>query len=324
LTQSPRPPRPRLDPDLLTSLAHGLLRHALPQLPLARASRVQHCRGVRPALGCRVLAGGDPARGRARPALHAYLCRADERRQPAGQCAARPRRGPRRSRGHRAGATARDRHCAPGGEPAGRHCDAAVGPVRARCAGVPPAGQRGGGRRLRRQHRRNPGRPAAAVPGAAPPDYRGGAGRRRPRVEPAAGARLGTVHAGGHPGRGPGGADLHQRDHRPPERRAHPARGADRQPAGFRRLAELVPAGRRRVLVAGRLGLDRRPDGCAAADAVLRLPDRQLPRPLQPGQGAGADAAPWRDQQFPVPDGAQDDDALGGLARSRGCGCARS
>ena len=40
---------------------------------------------------------------------------------------------------------------------------------------------------------------------------------------------------------------------------------------------ELVPAGRRRVLVARRLGLDRRPDGRAAADALLRPRDRRLP-----------------------------------------------
>ena len=76
----------------------------------------------------------------------------------------------------------------------------------------------------------------------------------------------------------------------PPKGALMPHCGADRQPARLRRVAELVPAAGRRVLVAGRLGMDRRADGRAAADAVLRLPDRR-----RPGQGRLRRFSPnWR------------------------------
>ena len=47
----------------------------------------------------------------------------------------------------------------------------------------------------------------------------------------------------------------------------------------------------KRVLVARGLGVDRRPDGCAAADAVLRPRDHRLPGALRSDQGVRADAA---------------------------------
>ena len=50
---------------------------------------------------------------------------------------------------------------------------------------------------------------------------------------------------------------------------------------GLRPLARRLSAAGRSVLVAGRLGVDRRPHGCAAADAVLRPADRRLPRALR-------------------------------------------
>ena len=61
-----------------------------------------------------------------------------------------------------------------------------------------------------------------------------------------------------------GGADLHQRHDRPAQGRADPAPRADRQPAGLRLQPELVPGHRQcGVLVARRLGVDRRLDGRA-------------------------------------------------------------
>ena len=50
---------------------------------------------------------------------------------------------------------------------------------------------------------------------------------------------------------------------------------------GFVHSHDGYPRDGRPVLVAGRLGVDRRPHGRAAADALLRPADRRLPRPLR-------------------------------------------
>jgi hypothetical protein len=67
-------------------------------------------------------------------------------------------------------------------------------------------------------------------------------------------------------------------------------------------------AGDQVFLVARRLGVDGRPDGCAAAHALLRPHHRRLPGPLRAREGLRADAAPPRHAHLPVPHGAEGDD----------------
>ena len=81
-----------------------------------------------------------------------------------------------------------------------------------------------------------------------------------------------AFHAGRHRGRRPGADHLHQRHHRPAQGRAQGAPRDDRQRAGVRALARLLPAAGRHVLVAGRLGVDRRADGRAAAGVAFGVP----------------------------------------------------
>ena len=83
-------------------------------------------------------------------------------------------------------------------------------------------------------------------------------------------------------------ARVHQRHHRAAQGRADAAAMPARQPSRIRVFARPVSAARRRVLVAGRLGLDRRAHGRAAADAVFRLPHRRLSRALRSGARACA------------------------------------
>ena len=110
---------------------------------------------------------------------------------------------------------------------------------------------------------------------------------------------------------------LHERHHRPAEGRADAASLPDRQPAGLRAFARRLSAAGRRVLVAGRLGVDRRSDGRAAAHAVFRPADRRLPRPLRPRARVPADGEIPDPQRVPVPDGAQaDDESVSAAARS--------
>jgi acyl-CoA synthetase (AMP-forming)/AMP-acid ligase II len=71
----------------------------------------------------------------------------------------------------------------------------------------------------------------------------------------------------------------------------------------------------RRVLVSGRLGLDRRADGCAAAQPVLRPAHRCLQRALQPRAGLQPDGRAGRDAHLFVPHGAQGHDE--GLSRAQ-------
>ena len=112
----------------------------------------------------------------------------------------------------------------------------------------------------------------------------------------------------GHEADRSGAPGLHERHDGPAQGRADAALVPDRQPAGLHLLARRLPAAGRRVLVAGRLGLDRRPDGRAAAHAALRPADRRLSRPLRSGARVPPDRALSGAQHLPVPDGAQADD----------------
>ena len=152
---------------------------------------------------------------------------------------------------------------------------------------------------------------------------RGRRGRRpgRRRLERRARRGIGDLRAGRDRRRRCRGADLHQRHHRPAQRRADPAPRADRQPQRLCLQPELVwlrwhgqyvVGGR--FLEPGRLGLDRRADGCALADALFRPRDRRLPGPLRARDGVRADAAPRRDPHVPVPDRAEGDDEGGARA----------
>src|SRR5439155_8308432 len=76
--------------------------------------------------------------------------------------------------------------------------------------------------------------------------------------------------------------DLHQWHDRTPQGCADAATVSARQPARVCLLARYFPAGRRPVLVARGLGMDRRPHGCAAADALLRAPHPGLSGAVRP------------------------------------------
>jgi hypothetical protein len=111
--------------------------------------------------------------------------------------------------------------------------------------------------------------------------------RRRARevdhaVRDAAGERVAAVRSRRDESNGPGGAGLHERHDRSAHGGADAAAVPARQPAGIHAFARRLSAARRPLLVAGRLGVDRRPDGRAAAGAVLRPADRRLPRPVRP------------------------------------------
>ena len=123
-------------------------------------------------------------------------------------------------------------------------------------------------------------RPQSGIRGGAGP----GAGRRSSPATPQADEAAVLIYTSGTTGQ-PKGALI-------------AAPRPDRQPERFRLQPELVrfrPGARRLrlrggVLVAGRLGLDRRPDGRLAADPVFRPAHRGLERPLQPADGVRTDA----------------------------------
>ncbi len=106
-------------------------------------------------------------------------------------------------------------------------------------------------------------------------------------------------------------AGLYQRHDGTAQRRADAAAMPARKPARLRLLARRVSAAGRHVLVAGRLGVDRRADGRAAADALLRPSHPRVPRSLRVRTCAGAARPLSGDQHVPVSDGAQDDDEGG-------------
>ena len=144
---------------------------------------------------------------------------------------------------------------------------------------------------------------------------RGGRRRsRRDRVGTAARAGVVAVRAGRHVRRGSGAADLHERHDRAAQGGAEAAAGDARQPARVRVLPQRFPPARRSLLVAGRLGLDRRPDGRAAADDVPRLSDPRLSRALRSGEGVPSLREVPGAQHVPLPHRAQDDDEGGARA----------
>ena len=98
---------------------------------------------------------------------------------------------------------------------------------------------------------------------------------------------------------------VHERHHGSAEGRADAAPMSHREPAGLRAFARRLSAGRRSLLVTGRLGVDRRAHGRAAARAVLRPADRRLPRPLRSRARVPADGEVPGSQRVPVPHRAQ-------------------
>ena len=174
---------------------------------------------------------------------------------------------------------------------AGRHRRAAVVPVRPRRARVPARRFRGEGR-VRRpavaaQPRADP-RPlsrASRTSSASPARARRGSrrtrrcSRRRRRAStpvatrPADPALL--IYTSGTTG--------------PPKGALMPQQCLLGNLPGFVHSHDGYPRERRPLLVAGRLGVDRRPDGRAAAGALLRPADRRLPRALRSGARVRAD-----------------------------------
>ena len=208
-------------------------------------------------------------------------------------------------------AAARDRGRAHRGLPDGRGRRAAVVPVRPRGARIPArAHARRRSRSSIRSRCRISRRSATAVPASR--TSIGVAGAREACVTP-----WETLLARASPhfdaGRRPRPRDpalliYTSGTTGPPKGALMPQRVPARQPAGLRALARRLSARGRPVLVAGRLGVDRRPDGRAAAGAVLRPADRRLSRPLRPRARVRADREVRGPQRVPVPDRAQDDD----------------
>jgi acyl-CoA synthetase (AMP-forming)/AMP-acid ligase II len=86
--------------------------------------------------------------------------------------------------------------------------------------------------------------------------------------------------------------------------------------SGFVCSHDFYPQARRHVLVAGRLGVDRRPVRRAAAELGLRPADARLSRPLRSGEGLLADGEVRRAERLPLSHRAEDDDEGGAEPRS--------
>ncbi len=295
------------------------LRRALRRLALERAGDVQHRGRVLRALGARP----DPVRallgGRGRRHRRVHLLGPRDAGQPARERACAPGRWPgRQGRADPAAATG-DAHRASGRLQARRDRRAALVPVRSRRARVPACEQRGKGR-LRR--------PAIA----AATSCRSANGCRSSSMSSAS-----RVRANRSSRRSKLLVERASRHFTPVETSATdpalliytsgttgPPKGALMPHAcllgnlpGFIHSHDGFPQPGRSVLVAGGLGLDRRPDGRAAADAVLRPADRRLSRPLRRGARVPADRALPDPQHVPVPDRAQaDDEGVSAAARS--------
>ena len=95
-------------------------------------------------------------------------------------------------------------------------------------------------------------------------------GRRRRQFCRLAGAGVGGLRRRRYRRRRSGHDDLHLRHHRPAERRAARPPGFDRSPARHRAAAFRIPASRRPLLDARRLGVGRRPARRAAAEPASR------------------------------------------------------
>ena len=104
----------------------------------------------------------------------------------------------------------------------------------------------------------------------------------------------------------PGAARVHQRDHRAAQGCADAAAVPARQPPRIRAFARPVSAARRRILVPGRLGLDRRAHGRAAADLVFRVSRRRISRALRSGARVAVDGNVSRPERVSVSDRAED------------------
>ena len=239
--------------------------------------------------------------------------------QSAGQCAWRQRC--RQGRAHRHSVVA----IGGGGDGArGRlesrlHLDPAVHPVRRGRARVSYRRQPGPGRRHRH---RQPGQVGGDTGPVAEPEAAAG-GRRRPRWPGHARflvggrARLGRLHPGGDPRRGPRADHLHFRDNRQSEGRVARPSGAARPPAGGRVLQRVPSPARRPDVDPGGMGVDRRAD--ERADELL-APRRPRSRParaqVRSGEGAGVDGPPRGQEHVHAADGAQDDPSGGGSPRT--------
>ena len=123
-----------------------------------------------------------------------------------------------------------------------------------------------------------------------------------------AAAGIAPLCAGGDARGRSGASHLHERHDRTAEGRADAAAVPHRQPVRIRPLARRLSPRRRSLLVAGRLGMDRRPDGRAPSDALFRPADRRLSRALRSGARAVADREVRHPQCVPVSDRTQADD----------------
>ncbi len=248
-------------------------------------------------------------------------------REPAVQCPGGiGDRARRQGRAHPA-AAAGDRRRAHGDVPGRRRRGAVVVPVRSRGARIPAERFRGEDRLRRSAVAAQSRADSRPLPGPCARDRRRRGGRGVDHaVRIAAEQGVVALHAGRH-ARGRSGAPrLHERNHGPAQGRADAAAMPARQPAGLRPFARRLPARGRPLLVAGRLGLDRRPHGRAVAGAVLRPADRRLPRAVRSRACARADGEVRGPQFVSVSDGAQDDDEgrLPGPGSASTSICARS
>jgi acetyl-CoA synthetase len=137
----------------------------------------------------------------------------------------------------------------------------------------------------------------------------GAAARRwRQGVGGSARARVTTLHAGAHRRRRRGDDHLHQRHDRQAEGALMAQRTLLGNLSGYVCSHDFFPTARRHVLVAGRLGVDRRPVGRAAADLALRHALARLQGPFRRRQGVRADREVRHSQQFPLSNCLEDDD----------------
>ena len=262
--------------------------------------------------------------GRARPRTRSGTC--SRQREPPVQRARRARRGARRPRRAHPAAAPRDRDRAHRGLPAGRDRAAAVDPVRPRRARVPAAAQRARASRSSSPttHRRTSARSASRLPHLRARDRR----RRRARsrashdwdallARRAAQLRRRSTRAADDPAlliytSGTTG---------PPKGALMPHRVLIGNLPGFVHSHDWFPQRGRPVLVARRLGVDRRPDGRAAADAYFGLPIVGYRGRFDAETRARPDGEVRRPQHVPVPDRAQGDDEGGARSRASASTC---
>ena len=213
-------------------------------------------------------------RRRRRPRAGRELRLAARDVEPSRQCACRERRQARRPCRDPAAAGARGRGHSHRGLQARRDCAAARRAVRHRrhCLSAAERRRQGGHHQHPRAGEacRNPAHAGRCPGGPDTGSLDRRACRRRARISGHAVARLVRIFAGADRGRRSGDDDLHLGHHRPAQGRAACASRADRPHAGDRTAARVLPAARRPLLDAGRLGLGRRPARLPAAEPLLR------------------------------------------------------